>query len=165
MKNRPRLSETGHTNISSAPVAEYSTQAFDESQICCVVSTTSWIRRRLSSLLFLGENAATSTEQNTSQPSCCRKKLEDSLAKTVLYVVIAFSLAIFPTTILIVIGRLSFVQPLSSDFNPVGNATWSGFLFISTRILFINSAVNCIIYSYRSNEFHATVKKIFSCSY
>jgi len=134
-------------------------------------SRTSWV----SQLPLIGKSlskasgpkstsAATQLERRQSRQQISRKHLELSLARTVLYVVVAFSLALLPNIIAIGFGRASSLIPSGPKFSPLDTAAWNGLSYSASRILFLNSFVNVIIYSYRSESFRIALKNLFICS-
>ena len=94
-----------------------------------------------------------------------RKQLEVALATTVQYIVIAFSMAILPSTVSVGVGTITSLDPNSPNFNPLGIATWTGFSYLASRILLANSFINCIIYGYRSKDFRSALKTFLCCNH
>ena len=92
-----------------------------------------------------------------------RRKLELKLAKTVRYVVIAFSCVLVPCLISLGEGGFSYdglLDPCDSVYNAIAVAATVGFNYVTTRLLLCNSFANCIIYSYRSNDFRSVLKMV-----
>ena len=167
VKRRPRLTEnccTNSTNVSttlSDDKFEGSASAATRKSRTSWVSLTALIGKRFSSANAM-ESSFVSAE--TSHEHFQRKHLELSLAKTVWYVVIAFTLALVPNILAAGTGGLSSLDHTDNgNFSPVVSAAWNGFAYLATRILFSNSFVNCIIYSYRNKNFRTGLKKLFVC--
>ena len=166
VKQRPRLTGIGLNN-SIYKLTNPNSQGNIRNQAPVgKKSQTSWI-----SLITFGKrfSAAKALENTTvtegaSHEQFCRKQLELSLAKTVRYVVVAFTLALVPS--IIVLGYTSLKYMISSDFDfnfHHSAAVWNGFSYLAVRILFSNSIVNCIIYSYRNKNFRTAFKKSLVC--
>jgi len=168
VKRTPALTETSQTNSTGTPT---STDAIQR-QASRIKPRTSWVSltaligKRLSTASGFESNTTTiQTEQcHTSQQHFYRKHLELALARTVRYIVVAFSLALLPSLIAIGIGRISTLRPSDSNFSPLNKAVWNGFSYLASRILFSNSFINCNIYSYRSKSFRIALKSLLSCS-
>ena len=112
-----------------------------------------------------------STESNAETPSARQatdnnqlrnwKKIEVSLAATVRYVVITFSVASLPF-VAVVVCWLAFPS-LPINLSLLGISLLNGFTHLFTRFLFSNSFMNSIIYSYRSKDFRTELKKYLRC--
>ena len=167
VKRRPRLTGnccTNSTNVSttlSDDKFEGPASAASRKSRTSWVSLTAFIGKRFSSANAV-ESSFVSAE--TSHEHFQRKHLELSLAKTVRYVVIAFTLALVPNILAAGTGGLSSLDHTDyGNFSPVASAAWNGSAYLATRILFSNSFVNCIIYSYRNENFRTGLKKLFVC--
>ena len=160
MKHRPTLTEHTAVTLSSTPAIDSVPES--KKPRWSLTAVAAYVSNRFCTDTVIG-NSASSVHQEFNQEKTMREKLEVSLAKTVRYVVIAFSLALLPTIIAIGVGTLSTLKPSSPQFNPVAKATWGGFVYISSRIFFSNSLANCLIYSFRSSNFRATLKEMFCC--
>ena len=164
VKRRPRLTENCCTNSTNVRTTlsddnfEGPAPAAGGKPRTSWVSLTALMGKRFSSANTI-ESSFVSAE--TSHEHFQRKHLELSLAKTVWYVVIAFSLALMPIILAAGTGRLSSLDRTdSSNFSPIASAAWNGSAYLATRILFSNSFVNCIIYSYRNKNFRIGLKKL-----
>ena len=167
VKRRPRLTENCCTNSTNVRTT-LSHDKFDgPAPAPGMNSRTSWIC--LAALLGKRFRSANSMEssfvsEETSDEHFQRKHLELSLAKTVRYVVVAFTLALVPTILATGTSGLSSLDRTDScNFNPVASAAWNGSAYLAARILLSNSFVNCIIYSYRNKNFRSGLKKLFAC--
>ena len=165
VKRRPRLTENCCTNSTNVPTTlsddnlEGPASAYGRKSRTSWVSLTALIGKRFSSANAM-ESSFVSAE--TSHEHFQRKHLELSLAKTVWYVVIAFTLALVPGILATGTSGLSSLDRTdSSNFSPVVSAAWNGSAYLAARILFSNSFVNCIIYSYRNKNFRTGLKKLF----
>ena len=168
VKRRPRLTENCCTNSTNIPTT-LSNDNFEGPVLAAGrKSRTSWvfltalIGKRFSSANSM-ENSSVSAE--TSHEHFQRKHVELSLAKTVRYVVVAFTLALVPNILAAGTSGLSSIDRTDScNFSPVASAAWRGSAYLATRILFSNSFVNCIIYSYRNKSFRTALKRFLFVS-
>ena len=164
VKQRPRLAEIRHNHSSYFPTNPSEGNLRNQAPVARK-SKTSWV-----CLIIFGKRFNTASAQEntavtegTSHEQFCRIQLELSLAKTVRYVIVAFTLALVPS--IIILGYSSLNSMVSFDFSFIlrHSAVWNGFWYLAVRILFSNSIVNCIIYSYRNKNFRAGLKKSFVC--
>ena len=163
VKRRPRLMETSRSHSIGTPTPPVDTLKLGRGRKSRTnwVSLTTLIRKQPSTASAVESYSSTTVQSEQSHQNFNRKHLELSLAKTVRYIVIAFTLALLPSIVTMVIGRLSTLEPSGSNFNPLAKAAWNGYSYLASRILFSNSFVNCVIYSYRSNNFRKTLKNLF----
>ena len=163
VKQWPRLTDIGHNDSTYVPTNP--SQGNTQNQaLVGRKSRTSWI-----SCITFGKRFSTASAQEntvvtegTSHEQFCRKQLELSLAKTVRYVVVAFTLALVPSIIIVGTCRLNSTERVRSNFNfsSLSSAVWRGFAYLAAKILFSNSFANCIIYSYRNENFRTGLKKL-----
>ena len=166
VKKRPRLAEIRHNHSSYVPTNPSERNNRNQAPVGRK-SRTSWLCLITFGKRFSTVNAQETTvvTEATSHEQFCRKQLELSLAKTVRYVVVAFTLALMPCIIIVGTGHLNSIVTVRSDpnFNSLSSAVWRGFAYLAASILFSNSFVNCIIYSYRNKNFRTGLKKTFVC--
>ena len=91
-----------------------------------------------------------------------KKSTELIRTTTVGMIVVAFSIAIIPSILVMIIGVLNVFEPNHKEFNPVAKAVWNSLAYIASRILFSNSFLNCLIYSYKSKKFKKAAKSLLS---
>ena len=164
VKQRPRLTENGLNNSTYVPT--YPSQGNIRNQAPVGrKSQTSWISRITFGKRFSTVNAQETTfvTEETNHEQFCRQQLELSLAKTVRHVVVTFTLALVPSIVVAGTARLNLLIPSDFDFIPLSLAAWNGSAYLAVRILFSNSFMNCIIYSYRNKDFSTGFKKSFPC--
>ena len=153
VKRRPTLS-AGEPNSSQSTESN-------------VLSQLKKKRSSLTLLTSIGRHFSAVTIESTisvesKQASTHRKKLEVGLAKTVRYIVIAFTLALLPGVITMLVSGFPALSISSIHFDSLANAAWTASSYLGSRFLFLNSAFNCCIYSCRSKEFRTRVKMLFS---
>ena len=165
VKQRPRLTSISLNNSIYEPTNPNSQGNIRNQAPVGKNSQTSWIPlitfgKRFSAAKALENTAVT---KGASHEQFCRKQLELSLAKTVRYVVVAFTLALVPSIIVLGYTSLKYMISFDFDFIFLHSAVWNGFSYLAVRILFSNSIVNCIIYSNRNKNFRTAFKKSLVC--
>jgi len=95
------------------------------------------------------------------------KESERQLSQNIVAVIIAFTICYIPFAVTQSFGKSKkihfdrYPESFDSDRNYIFNA----FLFVSCRIVIINSFLNCIIYSVNNRQFRGAARKLFSRSY
>ena len=165
VKQRPRLTGIGRNNSTYEPTNPNSEDNIRNQAPVGKKSRTNWISLITFWKRFSTANASESTvvTRGASHEQLCRKRLELSLAKTVRYVVAAFTLALAPSFIILGFVRLNSVVSSDINFKLLFSTVLRGFTYLAIRILFSNSFVNCIIYSYRNKNFRTGLKNSFVC--
>ena len=165
VKQRPRLTGIGRNNSTYEPTNPNSEDNIRNQAPVGKKSRTKWVSLITFGKRFCTAKAPESTvvTRGASHEQFCRKQLELSLAKTVRYVVAAFTLALLP--IIVILGYFFLNSVVSSDFNfnLLRRVVLNGFSHLAARILFSNSFVNCVIYSYRNKNFRIGLKNSFVC--
>lgn len=88
------------------------------------------------------------------------KSTELVLTTTVRLIVVAFSVAIIPSILVMICGGLNSIEPTRKEFDPTAKAVWNSLAYLASRILFSNSFFNCLIYSYKSSKFRKAARAL-----
>ena len=164
VKQRPSLAEIGRNNSRYVPTNSFQGNIRNKGpvgrKLQTIWKTLLTFRKRFSTANVQENSVVT---KRTSHEQSCRKQLELSLAKTVRYVIVAFTLALLPCIIVVGTAGLNSLDPSDLNFRPLSIAAWNGSAYLAVRILFSNSFVNCIIYSYRNKNFRTGLKNSFIC--
>ena len=148
VKQRPRLTGMGRNNSFHKPANSNLQDNIRNQAPVGRKCRTNWVSRITIGKRFCTANAPESTvvAGGESHEQFCRKQLELSVAKTVRYVVVAFTLALLPIIVILGYVFLNSVVVSIVNFNPISLAALNGSAYFAVRILFLNSIVNWLHY-------------------